>query len=164
MSIKDGPGEGGWAVFAEKVVAERDKALEIAAAREEEREYARRAEHAAIAKRVIAERERDQKDALSRSLRDRLEAMTLRAETAELELGLKEAARAQAQHWLDEFQGVAAKAEIQVMVYRARAEKAEQDVARLITAIVGSPSHEVDVEGAVERAAILWEWKKDAVR
>ena len=25
MSIKDGPGEGSWSVFAEKVVAERDK-------------------------------------------------------------------------------------------------------------------------------------------
>ena len=27
MSIKDGPGEGGWSVFAEKVVGERDAAL-----------------------------------------------------------------------------------------------------------------------------------------
>ena len=26
MSLKDGPGEGGWAVFAEKVVKERDEA------------------------------------------------------------------------------------------------------------------------------------------
>lgn len=29
MSQKDGPGEGTWSVFAEKVVAERDDALDL---------------------------------------------------------------------------------------------------------------------------------------
>jgi hypothetical protein len=28
MSVKDGPGEGTWSVFAQKVVEQRDKAIE----------------------------------------------------------------------------------------------------------------------------------------
>ena len=43
MSVKDGPGEGSWSVFAEKVVAERDKLRDELAQRTLERDQARRA-------------------------------------------------------------------------------------------------------------------------
>jgi len=42
MSVKDGPGEGSWSVFAEKVVAERDKLRDELAQRTIERDPARR--------------------------------------------------------------------------------------------------------------------------